>query len=372
MSTSVSVGQKASIAFVSIAWFALALFALLGLAVVALLPWWMILALVAAGIVLGLVFFVVRWLWKRRDPAWNGRSSMAAFSAAGVLATIGFVAVPVFYLAYFVDSGPLSIPLAKLSNGKKTVVFQGMQHVGSEEFFKGVVFDLEKALADGYTLFYEGVQPVAGKPELTTWFNETLRGETADLSTTYKAFSQGCGLSFQLDYFATVQNSTATDPVRHVTADANYGQMKEEFDRLTVQDPGYPAAVQAEHAASKSASSGGDPMMQIVTFAAGATDGQKRLLGIACRGILAMSTSKPETPSPTSKIILDFRNRVLARFVAESPADKIYITYGAAHLPGFTEELKKLDPSFELRSLVWGRAMSIPRSGTPIGMQMVE
>lgn len=56
-----------------------------------------------------------------------------------------------------------AVPLATLSNGQKTVVFQGMQHVASEDFFKSVVFDLEKALVDGYTLFYEGVLPDKGK-----------------------------------------------------------------------------------------------------------------------------------------------------------------------------------------------------------------
>jgi hypothetical protein len=72
--------------------------------------------------------------------------------------------------------------LASLPNGQKTVVFQGMQHIGSEDFYKSVVFDLEQALADGYTLFYEGVMPVAGRPDLTDWFNQTLRGTKQGLS----------------------------------------------------------------------------------------------------------------------------------------------------------------------------------------------
>ena len=42
-----------------------------------------------------------------------------------------------------------------------------MQHIGSGDFYKSVVFDLEQALADGYTLFYEGVTPMAGRPDLT-------------------------------------------------------------------------------------------------------------------------------------------------------------------------------------------------------------
>jgi len=56
---------------------------------------------------------------------------------------------------------------AERASGQKTAVFQGMQHIGSEDFYKSVVFDLEQALADGYTLFYEGVTPMAGRPDLT-------------------------------------------------------------------------------------------------------------------------------------------------------------------------------------------------------------
>lgn len=48
------------------------------------------------------------------------------------------------------------MPQATLSNGSKTVVFQGMVHVGSEPFYKTVVCDIEQALSDGFVIFYEG------------------------------------------------------------------------------------------------------------------------------------------------------------------------------------------------------------------------
>jgi hypothetical protein len=43
---------------------------------------------------------------------------------------VGLASLPVFYLAFWVQSGPSAVPLATLSNGQKTVVFQGMQHIG--------------------------------------------------------------------------------------------------------------------------------------------------------------------------------------------------------------------------------------------------
>ncbi len=41
---------------------------------------------------------------------------------------------------------------------------------------------------------------------------------------------------------------------------------------------------------------------------------------------------------------MDYRNRALAQGIMQSKDDKIFITYGAAHLPGLVAELRKLDP----------------------------
>ncbi|WP_295385062.1 hypothetical protein [uncultured Thiodictyon sp.] len=94
-------------------WLALILFAAAGLLVVRDLPAWMIALVVGAGVALGTLAFLPRWLVKRRDPAYSMQRS--------------------YYLAFWVQGGPTAVPLVTLSNGQKTVVFQGMQHVGSED-----------------------------------------------------------------------------------------------------------------------------------------------------------------------------------------------------------------------------------------------
>ncbi len=170
----ISWGQRLGIQLGAIFWFALLLFGTLGFAVVGVLPWWMMALVALAGMVLGLVTYLPRWLIRRNNPAFSPRWTMLKHVVGGMLAMTGIIAVPFIYLTYWVTSGPVALPLATLSDGKKTIVFQGMQHVGSEDFYKSVVFDLEKALTEGYTLFYEGVQPVPGRPDLDRWFNETL------------------------------------------------------------------------------------------------------------------------------------------------------------------------------------------------------
>jgi hypothetical protein len=46
--------------------------------------------------------------------------------------------------------------------------------------------------------------------------------------------------------------------------------------------------------------------------------------------------------------------------VAESKSDKIYVTYGAAHFPGFFAALQKRDPKFAIRSVKGVRPMTLP------------
>jgi hypothetical protein len=342
-------------------WLALILFAAAGLLVMRDLPPWLIALVVGAGVVLGALLFLPRWLVKRRDPAYSTPRSFIAFALTGVLAAMGLVSLLIYYLAFWVQGRPTAVPLVTVSNGRKTVVFQGMQHVGSEGFYKSVVFDLEKALNDGYTLFYEGVKSVPGRPDLTEWFNKTLRGSDKDIGADYTRMADTCGLQFQLNYFQTLAADMAIHPARHVTADVSYGDMKTEYDRLMREDPAFSADMTAWMAKSRTDSSA-DEFAPLVDAMAGTTSGQKKLIGIVCRGVLGMATSGTlgDGNNPINRIILDFRNRALARFVAESTADKIYITYGAAHFLGFFAELQRLDPGFSIRSIKGVRSVVLP------------
>lgn len=205
--------------------------------------------------------------------------------------------------------------------------------------------------------------PVAGRPDLSDWFNQTLRGTKQDLSAGYKQMAGQCGLSFQLNYFDPIKADMAIHPSRHITADANLLEMKNEYDRLVREEPGFAAAMAAKAAkAGQAASGSGDPFGGALTYLAQATPEQKKLAGIVCRGVLGMAVSGAlgQGDDPASRVIVDFRNQTLARFVTDSKADKIYITYGAAHFPGFLAELQKRDPKFVIRSVKGVRPMMLP------------
>lgn len=340
----------------AILWFLLLVGMLLSLPILFDVGWWAVLGLaVLAGVLALPVAWVLRRLFSRqRNQSWRAsmlKTALATFALLSILA-----ATPIYFLAFNAALRPVTVPLATLSNGKKTVVFQGMMHVGTESFYKGVVYDLERALTEGYVLFYEGVQP---DPSADAWFSQTLAGG-GDLSANYTALGKACGLVFQLNYFTLLDVDKAAHPERHVTADVTTGDMKREYERLVRTDPAFAAYAASSDVKDDQAS--GAKIAKALAWLDRATPGQQVLVGTACRGILNIVTANTDDSDPINKVVLDYRNRELAARIAQSPANKIYVTYGAGHLPGLLRDLKAIDPAWEIKSLKWERTIDTPET----------
>ncbi|MCR6670400.1 hypothetical protein [Devosia ginsengisoli] len=342
----------------AIIWFLLLIGFLLGLPVLIEASIW----IVAGVIVLALLLaFPVAWIVRRlfsgqRRQHW--RTSYIKAAIAILFSLVTLLAAPIYYLAFRAALQPLTVPQATLSNGTKTVIFQGMMHVGSEGFYKSVIYDLEKALSDGDVIYYEGV---VGDPEGDAWFSETLAGG-GDLSTNYQVFGDACGLQFQLNYFQLLREDMAAHPERHVNADVTTADMMHEYQRLVATDPGFAAAVEAERAASKNEAAADGGLGQVANWLQTATPGQKSLAGTACRGWITMALSKRQEPNVLDPVILDFRNRKLAERIIADPHQNIYMTYGAGHLPGLLADLQAADPAWEIKSLKWMRTIDTPEN----------
>ena len=85
--------------------------------------------------------------------------------------------------------------------------------------------------------------------------------------------------------------------------------------------------------------------------------------GIACRGLWTLLLQAPgdKAPGRMDAVVLDFRNRALAQRIMQAPHDKIFITYGSAHLPGLLAELRKIDPRWAVGSVKWLRTIEAPQ-----------
>ena len=347
----------------AVAWFVLLVAFAAGLPV--LLGWspWLLVAMVLAATLPALVS---AWLLRQVSSAARGRS----FGAQWARATLGWslmlgaaVAAPVYTLAVVTNTRPATLPQVTLTNGAKRVVFQGMQHIASENFYKAVIYDVEKSLAEGYAIYYEGVQ--TGSPESQAFFGQlanALTGGGQDLNDTYQAIGRLCGMQFQLDYFGLLEADKAEHPGRHVVADVDALELKAEYERLMREDPAF-AKAHAGGLQAAPAASGGAPMQRAVQWLQHGSASQQALGGVVCRGLWTLLLQAPgdKAPGPLDAVVLDFRNRALARRIQQAPHDKIFVTYGAAHLPGLVAELRALDPRWTVGSVKWLRTIEAPQ-----------
>ncbi|MBN8504378.1 MAG: hypothetical protein J0L58_07865 [Burkholderiales bacterium] len=322
-----------------------------------------------AGLLIGLVLLAAAlatasaWMVRRLSSAASARPFAAIWMRAllGWTLVIGvLVATPFYWLMVVTETRPAVVPQVSLTNGTKRVVFQGMQHIGSEHFYQAVVYDLEKALSEGYVSWYEGVQTPT--PESQAFFEKLsheLVGGT-DLSGTYKSIGEVCGMKFQLDYFALLEADKAEHPGRHLVADVDALELKAEYERLMREDPVF-AKAHAKDFQPKPATNDNAVMLMAVEWLKHGSASQKTLGGVTCRGLFSLNQPAGNAaPGRMEPVILDFRNRALAQRIMQTPDDKIFITYGAAHLPGLVAELRKLDPKWAVGSVKWLRTIEAP------------
>lgn len=334
---------------------------LLALPILILLSAKTIACILATAILIALVIVGIGH-WRRRHRGEKAhiwprlwRTTLLSVLILGALA-----GVPVYWLIVREATHPLLLPQVTLSNGATTVVFQGMVHVGSEGFYKSLVYDLENALTNGYKLYYEGLKN--STPEADAWFSKQFAGGN-DLGTNYKALARNCGLQYQIDYFQLLVADMRAHPDRHLTADVDTQELKAEYDRLMATDKKFSAALEAEHTTSSGEGESFDPMAKLMRWTE-ASPSHQTLGGILCRGFFTVAlTSHLESKAeghPLDRLLLDFRNRHLADTIAAEVHPRIFVTYGAEHFRGVFQLLKEKDPRWRIQSVKWARPISTP------------
>lgn len=291
----------------------------------------------------------------RRGSTPPGSGGRGALIGAGLVT--GLAAAPGWWLLLQPVLHPLTVPRVTLSDGARTVVFQGMVHVGSEQFYRSVSYDLIRARDAGYVLFFEGVQP--GTPDADAWLDAATQSG-GDLNAQYGRIGEVCGLSFQGDFLAFFQRDQAMDPAHLVTADVTVTEMFEEWQRQVAADPALASALPQVG----NEGGGGLSVGRLLELASGLSGSQKDLLAAACRGAFSVILGRAESPDALNGVILDFRNRRLAERIIALPQADIYITYGSGHFPGLFRELQERNPDWQIVGTTWTTAIVPPDEAT--------
>lgn len=300
-------------------------------------------AVAALGAGLGLA---VGWAIRSYRYRWR-RSALAGGALACTL-----VAAPLYWLVLQPALHPLAVPRVTLGDGTRQVVFQGMVHVGSEQFYRSVVYDMIRARDAGYVLYFEGTLP--GTPEATAWLNAAVHAD-GDLNAQYARLAQACGMQFQGDFLGFVQRQAAIDPAHIISADVSVTEMYDEWQRLVAARPELAQAMAAD-----GADAGGLSISHLLDIVFGLGDRQRDFLATACRGAFTMLLGQAESQNDMNLVVLDFRNRKLAERIAADAGQDIYITYGSGHFPGLLEEMRKQNPSWQILSTTWSTAILPP------------
>lgn len=339
----------------SILWFTLGVLFLISLPLVLNISVWLFPILIIISLIFACLVFIIRKLFKHE---WSFATFIKSTIFFGFLLTI-LCAMPILYFAILTQLHPTLIPQVTLTNGKKTVIFQGMQHVGSEEFYKSVVYDLEDALSRDYVLLYEGVKP--GTPESEKWFN-AMFAQGKNLAEGYQLMGKTCGLKFQGSYFQLFSKDMAEQTDRFINADVSTLQIKQRYDELVNSDPSFAQAMQ-QRQHKKEESSENSVLNSMINGIAQGNEKQQFITGILCRGVMTMSMNqdKKDKKDEMDKLVLNYRNEALANSIMQQPNSKIFITYGNAHLPGTYQILKEKDPNWKIASVKWIRTIDTPK-----------
>lgn len=350
----VSPAERRRISLAAIGEFLLVVLFVASLPVLFIWSLWLFWTVLAVALVLGLL---VRGLALLLMGSARRGHTLATLILTFCLLTIA-VAFPIYYLIYKVEADPPLLPNVVLTNGEKTVVFQGMVHVGMESFYKAVVYDLESALQSGYRLYYEGIQSSPGEGD--EWYAANRAGG-GDLAEHFKALADACGVTFQVDYFSLMEESARRNPDRHVVADVTTLEMKQECQRLLENDPEFDELMRRRGKLSEPRPP--NLVDRLLEWHGKANEPQRELIGVLCRGFIAIALDEDNIRDrDLDKVVLDFRNRRLVERLLADPAGKIYITYGTAHLPGVIALLREQGSDWKILSVKWVRGLATPEN----------
>lgn len=351
----VSAGERLRLRVGAVLAFSLLLLAIAALPVLLAIALWLPLALLAGAMAVGLP---AAW-WARRHARAGGWAwARATFGTYG-LASVA-VAAPIYYLGLVTALKPPIQPQVVLSNGDRTLTFQGMMHVGTDAFFRSVVFDAGKALMEGAVIYYEGVLP---DEHADAWLNEYL-GTGEDLARAYEQLASTCGLVFQTSYFEPLEIDKRLHPDRHIAADVSSLALRQEFDRLLATDMTFLEAMQDREATRSVPSIGNQHLAAFVAWQRRGNERQQAIAGTVCRGMLTLllrpRSAKARPRDPFDAVTIDFRNRELVQRLLADKHDRIFLTYGSDHLPGVYALLKQDDPRWRVESVKWMRSVAPP------------
>lgn len=322
-------------------------------------------ALVLTGLVLGIPITALWWLVTRRSAGFRWCSALCRTGLFFALSLAALFGAPVIYASAVTTWYPPAQPRITLSDGKRTVVFQGMVHVASREFYEAVVVDMEKARREGYQFLLEGVQSTTREGNRA--FNDALGADALgiDFMELFQLLADTCNFTFQPQVLGLFDADIESHPEQFTPADVTTEELLAEKKRLLDAHPelagGAGTLIPAEYLTAENIEQAKAQIAWVRSF----TPYQKAMAGPFCRLLLRsmqlssadISTAEQQGFALLGSVIGDYRDRHLAETVLNSSAEKLYLPWGVDHFKGFYRMLREKNPAWHIVDIRWKRSL---------------
>jgi hypothetical protein len=218
------------------------------------------------------------------------------------------------------------INLQVLTNNEIVVCFIPMHHIGTKQFYDDVQLNIDTFKKQGFSIFYEGVTLDTSLPK-------------AELDTIYKKFRKITGMAISKSeykgYIDTANSSIMGLKAKWIKKEKIVNQPKslvgtsnsKDLNAVDLSIPELVAQYEKKH---------GTIVLEANDYK---TDTHKAL-------------SNGATYENRKLMILDLRDKHLAKKIITATNNKIVVVYGNAHLPGLLKNLKLVDSSFKNLSAI--------------------
>ena len=253
----------------------------------------------------------------------NKSATKSFFKIFGIL-SLALLGIGILYLTIFLTT-PLKMHEYTLSNGKQTIIFQEMVHIGETSFYEKVDQNLKNYRKEGYVYAYEQVS-VNTKEDA-----EKLTELTGLSVDTYGLLAGYLQLDNQKNHMSHV---TPED----INADMSASELIELIETYQKENPDVAELDMNIETALNDLKEGSDTGKSII----------KALM----RGMLklARTNSIDLEDGLLKNVILKKRDQKLFEIITNLEAEKVVIHYGALHFEGFFQKLKEKDSNWKIMS----------------------
>lgn len=240
---------------------------------------------------------------------------------------------------YFNEISPAWIPTYTISNWEKTVIFQAMSHIWSKNFYEKVKQNLIKAKKDWYVYFFEWVK--GGNKENMQDFNKAIWIKfDKDL---YKNFSK-------LYWVINQDNSIYYNLVNNLdfNIDLSIDEIMKYYKSSKIKNNKNNLLQNKDVV---------DVNKEIIKTLSQLNSKELKILRYVNQAMLNFMISSKKTQNLITnnfwnqklfEVILNQRNKNLAKNIIDSKYKKIYITYWLLHFKWVFSLLQKNDPNWKI------------------------